>query len=232
MFLALIAGTAGCSAREEARATALESGTASGATTSETTETASSTTMAAKTTTTSSTTTIRRVVATTGTMVPYEVGFYVRGPVFEAVAFGESYEFALQQLVVLLGNPDRDTGWHKDDTCDGSSTRRVYWGGLEAVFTKGANGEPPGSLTFQQWSITTRLALTPEGIGVGSTVADLKRAYPTAKVTRARSNDDGAIFITRPEGGPFIQGLTKDSGDRALISEMWAGLACQRIVGA
>src|SRR5262249_31263862 len=157
------------------------------------------------TTTRATTTSSRTVVLLAGRVVPYEVGFYVAGASFEAVAFGEDADFVMAQLAVVLGNPDRDTGWHKDETCDGSATRRPYWGGFEVVFTKGANGYPPTSLTFQQWHLTgSGLGMvTPEGIGIGSTVSDLKRAYPSSKVTRARSNDDGALYITKPEGGPF-----------------------------
>jgi hypothetical protein len=37
--------------------------------------------------------------------------------------------------------------------------------------------------------------------------------------------------LTKPEGGPFIQGFTKDTDDKSPITSMWAGLACQRILG-
>ena len=153
-----------------------------------------------------------------------------------AFAFGEESELVLNEMTAALGNADHDTGWRKDDTCEGSSTRRVRWGDLELVFTKGANGLEPDTLTFQQWHISgsgtiANTMVTPEGIGVGSTVGDLKRAYPESKVTRARSSDEAGIYLTKPEDGPFIQGITKDTDDKSPITSMWAGLACQRILG-
>ena len=186
--------------------------------------------------TTTSSTTRPFVPRATGKVIPYETGIYIKGTTFSAFAFGEESELVLDAVTAALGNAERDTGWRKDDTCEGSSTRRVTWGDLELVFTKGANGLEPDTLTFQQWHIgaystLTANMVTPEGIGVGSTVGDLKHAYPQAKVTRARSSDEAGIYLTRPEGGPFIQGFTKDTDDRSAITTMWAGLACQRILG-
>ena len=187
--------------------------------------------------TTRSTTTTRPFVPrATGTVIPYETGIYVKTTTLTAFPFGEESDVVLTGLTAALGDPNHDTGWHKDDMCEGSATRRVVWDDLELVFTKGANGLLPDTLTFQQWHISGSSAMaiamvTPEGIGVGSTVADLKRAYPDAKVTRARSSADDGIYLTKPEGGPFIQGFTKDTSDKSLITSMWAGLACQRIVG-
>ena len=186
--------------------------------------------------TTSSTTTRRFVPRPTGKVVPYETGLFIKTPSFTSYPFGEESEVVLQGVTTALGNADHDTGWRKDDTCEGSSTRRVNWGDLELVFTKGANGLLPDTLTFQQWhvsgpSILAASLITPEGIGINSTVSDLKRAYPEAKVTRARTSDEAGIYLTRPEGGPFIQGFTKDTEDKSPITSMWAGLACQRILG-
>lgn len=208
--------------------------TSSDGTTQPTTTATTSTTLA---TTTTVPTTSRFVPRATGTVVPYETGIYVKTATsFTAIAFGELGEIALSQLSAVLGSADHDTGWRKDDRCEGSSTRRVTWGFLEIVLTKGANGLLPESLTFQQWyiasySVASSKMVTPEGVGVGSTVSDLKHAYPEAKVTRARSSDEAGIFLTRPEGGPFIQGFTKDTDDKSSITTMWAGLACQRILG-
>jgi len=199
--------------------------------------TATSTSSSSTSRTTSTTSTTRPFVPRpTGKVIPYETGVYVKGTTFSAFAFGEESELVLNELTAALGNADHDTGWRKDDTCEGSSTRRVTWGDLELVFTKGANGLEPDTLTFQQWHISGTSAMvstliTPEGVGVGSTVGDLKRAYPETKVTRARSSDEAGIYLTKPEGGPFIQGFTKDTEDKSPITSMWAGLACQRILG-
>ena len=198
--------------------------------------TSTSTSSSSTTRTTTTTTTRPFLPRPTGTVIPYETGIYIKTTTFSAFAFGEESELVLNELTAALGNADHDTGWRKDDTCEGSSTRRVTWGDLELVFTKGANGLEPDTLTFQQWhigaySVMSSTMVTPEGIGVGSTVGELKHAYPEAKVTRARTSDEAGIYLTKPEGGPFIQGFTKDTDDKSAITSMWAGLACQRILG-
>jgi hypothetical protein len=207
-----------------------------GTTTPSSTMTSSTTTSTTVVTTTSTSTTRPFVPRPTGKVIPYETGLYLKGTTFTALPFGETSEVVINELSAALGNADHDTGWRKDDTCEGSSTRRITWGALEVVLTKGANGLEPDTLTFQQWHISgtpaqTTTMITPEGIGVWSTVGELKRAYPEAKVTRARSSDEAGIYLTKPEGGPFIQGFTRDTEDRSPITEMWAGLACQRILG-
>jgi len=184
--------------------------TVGGAPTPSTSVVPSSTEASTTTSSTTRTTTTTRpfVPRPTSTVIPYETGMYVKTTTLSAFPFGEEADVVLKGMSGALGDPDHDTGWHKDDMCEGSLTRRVVWDDLELVFTKGANGLLPDTLTFQQWHISGSSAMafamvTPEGIGVGSTVADLKRAYPDAKVTRARSSADDGIYLTKPEGGPF-----------------------------
>ena len=232
LVIAALAAVMAIAAANDDDAPAAVPTTIDGTTQPSTTET-TTTTLA---TTTTVSTTSRFVPKPTGNVIPYETGIYVKTSTFTAIAFGETSEVALIQLSVALGNAEHDTGWRKDDTCEGSSTRRVSWGPLEIVLTKGANGLLPDTLTFQQWHVSgakpqAKSMVTPEGIGVGSTVGELKRAYPEAKVTRARSSDEAGIYLTRPEGGPFIQGFTRDTEDKSPITTMWAGLACQRILG-
>jgi hypothetical protein len=234
LVAALIAVVAIAAAGDDDPPPAVVPTTVDGTTQSTTTTIRPSTTTT--TVTTAVTTTRPFVPRPTGKVIPYETGVYVKGASFVALAFGETSEVVITELNAALGSADHDTGWRKDDTCEGSSTRRIKWGALEVVLTKGANGLEPDTLTFQQWHISgtrteTASMVTPEGIGVGSTVSDLKRAYPEAKVTRARSSDEAGIYLTKPEGGPFIQGFTRDTEELSPITTMWAGLACQRILG-
>lgn len=182
------------------------------------------------------TTAVPFVPKKTGTLIPYETGIFVRGAdqTLAAYAFGADADAVRAAVTKAVGSSDRDTAWHKDDRCDGELTRRVTWGDLELVFSKGANGTEPTDLTFQQWYVSGRGArptplVSPEGIGIGSTVSDLKQAYKSVKVAKPKRSDDLGLFISVPEGGPFMQGFTTDTTDKGAITSMWAGLACQRV---
>ena len=172
----------------------------------------------------------------TGAVIPYETGVFVRSAdqTLVALPFGADADLVRAAVTKLIGSSDRDSAWHKADRCNGEATRRVTWGDLELVFSKGANGTLPDDLTFQQWHVNgrgtrpTSLA-TPEGIGIGSTVSDLKQAYRSVKIAKPKRSDDLGLFISVPEGGPFFQGFTADTTDRGPITSMWAGLACQRV---
>jgi hypothetical protein len=87
-------------------------------------------------------------------------------------------------LTSLLGTPD-DTyndglGCYEDPANPATCEQLVRWAGFTAVFGF------MGSGTFVGYSLDTRgmpgqiPAATPEGIGVGSTVAALEAAYPDA----------------------------------------------------
>lgn len=237
--LVAVAAIAGCRDAASTPPAAVPGGPPTSA--PETTATTTTTTRPA--TSTRPTTTTRPPAATAplvrkplGAVVPYETGIYIRtaSEPFTVFAFGADAETVMAAVSRAVGSSARDTSWHKDELCDGTSTRRVVWGDLELVFTKGANGQPPASLTFQQWYVSgrgsapTSLA-TPEGIGVGSTVSDIKRVYTEAKVSKPRPSEDMGLYITLPEGGPFIQGFTTNTDDTGVVQSMWAGLACQRV---
>ncbi|MBA4805224.1 MAG: hypothetical protein H2038_11280 [Brevundimonas sp.] len=104
--------------------------------------------------------------------------------------------------------------------------------------TRGANAEcPVGPLTFADWGddlqfvfADGRLAgwtagdgaprgfTTLAGIGVGSTVAELKAAYPEAQI---REDSIGPEFAAGE-----IYGTLSGTGDDARVTGLWAGASC------
>ena len=148
--------------------------------------------------------------------------------------FGDDADTTLARLIAVAGDPKTDSGWKQVALCAGDETRRVSFGDLEVVFTKNAIGSPAGSRTFQQWFVDSP-GKTPDGlvtldrIGVGSTIADLRKLYGSAlKVVNPIPGDPAGLFTTS-EGGTFIDGFTTGSSDRSWIRQMWAGTACQRV---
>ena len=219
------------------------SSTTSSSTTSSTTSTSTSTTV--KATTSTSATKPTATSSTTTTIVPPAhigpVALADNGLILQfgassssTLRFGDDADITLARLIVLAGDPRTDSGWKQVALCTGDETRRMSFGDLEVVFTKNAAGSPTGSRTFQQWFVDSP-GKTPDGlvtldrIGIGSTVADLRKLYGSAlKVVNPIPGDPSGLFTTS-EGGTFIDGITTGSSDRSWIRQMWAGTACQRV---
>jgi hypothetical protein len=89
-------------------------------------------------------------------------------------------------------------------------------------------------MTFQQWFVATPGKIpdglvTVERIGIGSTVADLKRVYPQVRIAQPIPGDPAGLFTTKSDGADLIEGVTTNTTDRGEITQMWAGFACQRV---
>ena len=200
--------------------------------------TAPTTTKAGATTTTaaaSTTVTLRPPPTSIGKVALTEYGLVLNYNKAQetTLQFGDDAQRTLDKLTAVLGSPTKDAGWKKADTCDGSEARRVSFGDLEVVFTKGAVETDPSSRTFQQWFVggegaTPAGLLTLEKIGVGSTMVDLKRAFPKLKVIQPVKGDPAGEFFTNPEG-ESVSGVTNNTSDRAFVLQLWAGTACQRV---
>ena len=212
---------------------------------SSTTSTAStSSTTSTTTTTKSTTTTIKPASTTTAISAPTRIGSVAladNGLVLQfgsassnTSRFGDNADSTLSRVVALVGQASSDTGWKQAELCIGDETRRVVFGNLELVFTKNASGVVNGSRTFEQWFVDEP-GKQPDGlvtldrIGIGSTVADLRRVYGAAmKIGQPIVGDPTGLFSTS-EGGTAIDGITTGTSDRSSVRQMWAGTACQRV---
>jgi hypothetical protein len=102
-------------------------------------------------------------------------------------AFGEPADRAIGAVTAVLGEPEEDSGWVEPlsiGACAGTTARFVAWGALYLYFSD----ESPvahGERHFFGYSYGNERDLgeapeglaTPEGIGLGTTVAFLRAAY-------------------------------------------------------
>lgn len=149
------------------------------------------------------------------------------------VDFGADPDSAIAAVRAVLGNPSGDSGWVDPFTisaCPGSEYRRVSWNALSLQFsdsTSVADGrrhffgyeygvvgqtdaEPPG-LT------------TPEGIGIGSTVGELRQTYPGVSVVEGEEGLSSSAFEVSEHG---LAGLLTSAGDDGLVMLLVGGDFC------
>ena len=173
---------------------------------------------------------------------------------------GAPADTVLDAVAAVLGASDRDSGWGSDPSCD-PLVRRVGFGGLELVLvdldptdapsaadaaggeaetpTTGAPPAEPGfGATFGQWFLSGADSVdsgfwTLERIGVGSTVADMRRAYSDGfSIVQAVETDPAGLFdldAVGLDGG--ISGATSNTTDSGRVLQLWAGEACFRLFG-
>jgi hypothetical protein len=155
-------------------------------------------------------------VAATLTLTPDAVG---------PVTLGTDVDSAITALTAILGRPTVDgrsstveTGF-PTELC-GSQIRYVAWGGLSLGFNDSAVGSQAG---FVSWGLATRQPnlRTPDGIGIGQSVGDLRRANPGI-VERADDFVEGATFVTATDA-PNILYEAVGTGDDATIVSIRGG---------
>jgi len=124
--------------------------------------------------------------------------------------FGQAESEVIAALTTLRGRaPERS----RNDECGAGPINFVSWGdGMELLFQSGQ---------LAGWAVRRGASpgfATSEGVGVGSTLADLRRAYPGATV---RDDTIGPEFQAGELFGT-LSGATPD----ARVTAMWAGASC------
>ncbi|MEQ1701504.1 MAG: hypothetical protein ABMA25_15455 [Ilumatobacteraceae bacterium] len=195
-----------------------------------TTTVAETTTTVAETTTTVAETTTTETVLTTTTLAPVE-GLMLSGAGLGDALFGADDEGVIAYVTSILGAPDTDTGWIDPATigaCPGTEVRLVDWNDL-ALFFSDESSYATGVRHFAAFTYGPAFAATIDpfglaseaGIGVGSTVAQLRATYPDAAINA----DDGFSGNTFAISGGlygFLTGVT----DADTITEIVAGNGC------
>ncbi|MDP6975121.1 MAG: hypothetical protein QF575_00995 [Acidimicrobiales bacterium] len=99
-------------------------------------------------------------------------------------------------------------------------------------------GVPGYGATFAQWFLSGADSVdsghwTLERIGIGSTVADMRLAYPDGfSITQAVEGDPAGFFGLDAVGiDTGISGATSNTSESGQVLQLWAGDACSRLFG-
>ena len=180
-----------------------------------TTSTADTTTSSSSSTSTSSTTSTVAVVE----------GLEMSADGLGDALFGAEADGVIEYVNGILGGPTNDTGWQDPVAlgapCPGTEIRFVEWNDLSLMFgneSPAASGfrhfasytyGPPLSGQMEPFGLTTAV-----GIGVGSTVRELKAAYPSVVVNPADEISSPSFFVEEGLAG-YLTGATNND---AIIS--------------
>jgi hypothetical protein len=188
-----------------------------------------------------STTSISTSVASTTTSTTTLEPLRTAGPILHSsglgiAAFGDDVETAISSISSFFGPPGEDSGWVPSfgpiGTCPGEKSRLVQWSDLAVIFIESGTAEPSwGVLPGQRmWGAAVGSydgagilpIFTIEGIGIGSSVADLKATYRSTNLTY----DDWFSTVT----GDTYHGFATEDGVRGWTTGSSASDVVRRIV--
>jgi hypothetical protein len=155
------------------------------------------------------------------------------------VSFGAAPDDVIAAVSIRLGEPDEDSDWQPLGSiygvCPGTRTRVVRWGDLTTVFSDGPTDYGPEG---QEHFFTYRIAsndpagaagqspLTSDGIGIGSTRAQLEEAYGVDTLDITPANELGGPYWSLYAEGPSLRGTLTDDTPEALVDTVEAGIGC------
>lgn len=160
------------------------------------TTTSTTTTVPETTTTTLAETTTTTVPETTTTMAAPDDGRIeltdegIRAGA-QWIQFGYDDDDAVTHITGILGAPSKDTGWISPfgdyGVCYGTKMRAVEWGSFITLYTNGDTDFWSGGVehfyAYYYTDVTNPRDLrTPEGIGIGSSLGQLRAAYDPSKL--------------------------------------------------
>lgn len=151
---------------------------------------------------------------------------------FGTVAFGTEAEASIAALTAELGPPTSDTGWVAPieiGTCPGTQVRLVSWGVLDLLFGD-ESVFASGSAHFFGWSYGDVAELggepvglrSPEGIGLGATLPELRAAYAQVVVTPGEEGLVEPTFFV----DEALRGTLTSDGDDGTVTVMTGGPYC------
>jgi len=204
-------------------------------TTTATTIAATTTTAAPSTTTTSttttSTTTTTTIAPTTTTTVPPGAALVLRDNGLGNAAFGADPDGVIDFVTGYIGTPTVDSGWMDPlslGSCPGTEVRTVSWGDLNLYFGDESK-VVIGRRHFFAYSYGPAFGATIEpaglqtdgAIGIGSTVAQLKTAYPAVVINPAEATAPASFQIS-----PALTGQLSGEDDAGTITAVSGGFGC------
>ncbi len=147
----------------------------------------------ATTTTTTTTATTSSSTSTTTTSPPATIELSEEGVQAGAewVSFGYDDDDAVAAFAAVLGAPTKDTGWIDPfgdyGVCHPPMMRAVEWGSFITIYTNGDTDFWSGGVEHFYAYYYSNVANPPdlrttEGLGIGSSLGDLKAAYDPAEI--------------------------------------------------
>ncbi|MEX0846768.1 MAG: hypothetical protein WD023_03235 [Ilumatobacteraceae bacterium] len=221
---------AGCGGDDEAAATTLAPIITS-QTTAPTTAAPTTTAPPASSSTTTSTTTTPEST-TTSTSIPAAAALVLRDNGLGDALFGTEADEVVRYVQAVLGPPTADSGWADPfsafGVCPGTEVRGVTWGDLTLLFSD-VSTVATGRRHFFNYvygpafgvSIQPEGMRTDTGIGIGSTVADVKAVFPTVMIFPPDIAD--AYFVVSENLSGFLTGTTDDDTVRSVIGGIGCG---------
>jgi hypothetical protein len=146
------------------------------------------------------------------------------------VHFGYNDEDAIAAVSAVLGPPTLDSGWVDEPLCPPPVVRTVRWNDLWLLFTK-ANTDfwsagVPHFFTYQYSGPAPEL-FTSEGIGIGSSLAMLKAAYPGPDLVIDESPfDSGGFWTYKIASWTGMSGFATGQMDIDVVTSIQGGRGC------
>ena len=194
-----------------------------------TTTTTTTTTLSPATTSTAPTTTSTTVPAITTTTIKKVRGLPLSAAGLGDVLFDADAGGVVEYVDSVLGIPTTDSGWVDPTTngsgCPGTAIRFVDWNDLSLFFTDDTTGVrhfaaytygPAFASTISPYGLATNA-----GIGVGSTVAELRAAYPAVNIL-PEDEFSGPTF----EIEIGLRGVLTGTADTDVILSFIGGFGC------
>jgi hypothetical protein len=177
----------------------------------------------ASTTTTAPTTTSTAPTTTTAPLTKEQIVLAADG--VGAVKFGENSAHTIARFMQALGEPQKNTPLPASSAC--GATRRLQWGNFQVLVNEVVSTSGAGRPGFAGWFLGAAGGppldfKTDKGITVGSTVAQLKAAYP--EVIIARGEQGPGYNVTLANG--IILGQLTLLTDAGKVVNIQAGSYC------
>jgi hypothetical protein len=141
--------------------------------------------------------------------------------------FGTNAANTIRRLMDALGQPEKNQPLPVGTAC--AATRRLQWGNFQVLVNEVGSSSGAGKPGFSGWFLgaTTGAPLdfkTEKGIGLGSTVAQLKAAYGDSLSVASRGEEGPGFTVTVPGG--ILLGLLTAGGDTGKVKNIQAGNYC------
>jgi hypothetical protein len=155
----------------------------------------------------------------------------------EWVPFGTDDDETVAALVAVLGEPTTDSGWIPAwgdyGVCPDPQVRAVEWDALITLYTNAETDFwfPAGTEHFFSFNYLADDSppnlMTPEGIGIGSTLGELEAAYPgEIEIDEAFFDPALGFWSYRLGGWTGLWGYASGQADTSTITSINGGRGC------